>query len=152
MVVSLIYRVFCEQGFVCWAIFNEFCSLLHIWLRSAPLPHSCAVCRFVSHLICRLVFMKYWSQAHNPYSTCESILDRVRLGLIVLLSSIQAFYAYISPLDVIWEIFFFIFEIGILYLLFIAWVISLCVSVPTLGLVSGHYQDQWLIAHCDLRG
>ena len=107
LVVSLIYRLFCEQGFVCRAIFNEFCSWLHIWLRSAPLPHSCAVCRFVSHLICRLVFMKYWSQGHNPYFTCESVLDRVRLKLILLLSSIQALYGYISPLNLIWVIFLF---------------------------------------------
>ena len=58
-VVRLNYRLFCVQGYVCRAILNEFCSWLHIWLRLAPLPHSCAVCRFVSHLICRLVFMKY---------------------------------------------------------------------------------------------
>ena len=103
--MSLIYRLFCEQEYVCRAICNEFCSWLHIWLRSAPLPHSCAVCRFVSHLICRLVFMKY--QPDTTGSQLIFHMDRVRLGLILLIPNFQANYGYIPLMDHLWELFLF---------------------------------------------
>ena len=64
-----VFKLFCEQVYLCWATCNEFCYWLRIWIRSAPLPCSCTFCRFHEPPICRLVFIKDWYWGRSPLFT-----------------------------------------------------------------------------------